>query len=91
MSTNQYFLSYSRVDQEFVLRVARDLREAGADVWIDKLDIQYGERWDESIEKALKESRNMIVVLSPSSVGSNNVMDEVSYALEKGKRIVPVM
>ena len=31
------------------------------------------------------------VVLSPRSVTSQNVMDEVSYALEEGKRVVPIV
>jgi len=33
----------------------------------------------------------MIVVLSPESVASNNVMDEVSYALEENKLVIPVL
>ena len=33
----------------------------------------------------------MIVVLSPKSVASNNVMDEVSYALEENKLVIPVL
>jgi molecular chaperone DnaK (HSP70) len=33
----------------------------------------------------------MIVVLSPDSLASNNVMDEVSYALEGGKLVVPIL
>lgn len=91
MSTEQYFFSYSRDDGDFVLKLARDLRKAGADVWVDQLDIAAGERWDSAIEQSLKESANMIVVLSPTSVASHNVMDEVSYALEKDKKVVPVM
>jgi hypothetical protein len=33
----------------------------------------------------------MIVVLSPASVASHNVMDEVSYALDEGKLVVPIL
>lgn len=32
----------------------------------------------------------MIACLSPESLASNNVMDEVSYALEEGKLVVPI-
>src|SRR4051812_37125590 len=33
----------------------------------------------------------VVAILSPFSVGSANVLDELSFALEKGKRIVPVL
>ena len=39
------FFSYSRDDSEFALRLAEDLKAAGAGVWIDQLDIQPGQRW----------------------------------------------
>jgi hypothetical protein len=31
------FFSYSREDLEFALRLAKDLKKAGANVWMDKL------------------------------------------------------
>jgi hypothetical protein len=33
----------------------------------------------------------MIIILSPAAVVSNNVMDEVSLALESGKNVIPVL
>lgn len=85
------FFSYSRHDAEFVLKLAKDLRAAGASVWLDQIDIDPGERWDSAIEEALANSPNMLVILSPSSVESTNVMDEVSFALEEKKRVIPVL
>ena len=87
----RYFFSYARSDSEFVLRLARELRAAGAGIWIDQLDILGGERWDQAIERALGSCQGIIVVLSPQSVSSENVMDEVSFALEAKKLIVPVI
>jgi len=91
MSVAQTFFSYSRSDAEFALKLATDLREAGADVWLDQLDILPGLRWDSEIEKALQASENILVILSPKAVASNNVMDEISYALEEGKRVIPIL
>jgi hypothetical protein len=48
------FFSYSREDSEFALRLAADLRAAGANVWIDQLDIGPGQRWDRSVQDALE-------------------------------------
>ncbi len=89
--TPSAFFSYSRHDSEFVLKLAKDLRAAGAGVWLDQLDITPGQRWDSSIEKALAECPHLLVVLSPSSVESTNVMDEVSFALEESKLVIPVL
>ena len=85
------FISYAREDSEFGLRLAKDLRAAGLDLWLDQLDIHPGERWDESVEKALRSSASLLVVLSPTAVQSNNVMDEISFALEENKRVIPIL
>src|SRR5262249_37851119 len=47
--------------------------------------------WDLEIEKAMTTATSMIAVLSTASIASPNFMDEVSYALEKDKRIIPVL
>jgi hypothetical protein len=91
METQKIFFSYSRMDSPFALKLAKDLRESGADIWIDQLDIQAGSHWDAAVEKALNTAACVLVIISPFSTSSTNVMDEVSFALETGKKIVPVM
>lgn len=85
------FISYSREDSEFALRLAQDLKAAGAHVWLDQLDIAYGHPWDNAIEQALGEAVQMLIILSPSSAKSENVRNEISYALGQGKIIIPVL
>ena len=85
------FVSYARDDSQFALRLVNDLKSAGAIVWLDQLDIAPGQRWDRTVEEALAACPRVLVVLSPSSVESNNVMDEVSFALEQGKVVIPVL
>ncbi len=85
------FFSYSRDDSAFVLKVASDLRAAGADIWLDQLDIQPGEHWDSAVENALTRATRIVVVLSPSSVASQNVMDEVSFALDENRTVIPII
>ena len=85
------FFSYSREDSDFALRLAKDLKAARANVWLDQLDIVPGQSWDRAVEHALVESTRMLVILSPASVSSTNVMDKVSFALKEGKNIIPVI
>jgi len=85
------FISYSRVNSAFVVRLARDLKAAGFDVFLDQLDIPKGARWDDEIEKAVESSSTFMIVLAPESMESQNVKDELSYAIDSGKLILPVV
>jgi hypothetical protein len=91
MKAFQYFFSYARKDAAFVLRLAQELREVGINLWLDQLDILGGQRWDRAVEDALQTCQGMIVVLSPDALASHNVMDEVSYALEERKIVIPIL
>src|SRR6186997_2655466 len=91
MSTSKIFFSYSRMDSVFALRLAKDIREAGADIWIDQLDIPAGSRWDVEAGNALANASCVLVILSPFSQASENVQDEIAYALDSGKKIIPVV
>jgi translation elongation factor TU len=85
------FISYSRADSEFVVQLARDLKAANAEIWMDQLDIRPGERWDRAIEGALHKCSSLIITLTPASVASDNVMDEVSFALGAQKNVIPIL
>ena len=92
MNPNTIFFSYSRKDaQEFAFRLANDLRSAGANVWIDQLDIPPGKNWDEEIEKALNASRYVLFIASEMSVSSQNVLNEIYYAVDENKTEIPVL
>lgn len=85
------FISYSRRDKDFAVALAKELRSAGALVWLDQLDIPTGARWDDEVEKALREHEIFLIILTPASVSSENVKDEIGYAIDHGKHIMPVL
>ncbi|HET9587609.1 MAG TPA: toll/interleukin-1 receptor domain-containing protein, partial [Anaerolineales bacterium] len=84
------FISYSRIDSSFAIRLAKDLKLEGYDAWLDQLDIPVGARWDDELANALESCTTLIIVLSPESIRSQNVKDEVGYAIDAGKQILPV-
>lgn len=90
-ATDGFFLSYSRSDERFALRLAKDVRARGVAIWVDQFDIRPSEHWDRAIERAVRECRGIVVVLSPRSVASDNVADEISFAIDSGKSVLPVM
>src|SRR5688572_10453035 len=92
MTRQKIFFSYSRADgSAFALRLAVDLKKKGFDVWIDQQDIRAGLEWDTEIEKALESCDCVLFVETEKSVVSNNVLDEVYYALEQNKKVIPLI
>lgn len=91
IQTPTIFISYARSDKVFAGKLGKALRSAGANIWLDQLDILSGDRWDDAIEKALQDCKVFLIILSPKSVDSDNVKDELNYALEDKKQIIPVL
>lgn len=87
----QTFISYSRVNQQFAIRLACGLKSAGFCVWMDQFNIPTGARWDDEIEKALRESQIFLFIMTSASIVSDNAKDEVGYAIDHGMRILPVL
>lgn len=85
------FISYSRADRDFALQLATELRSSGFRIWLDQLDIPTGARWDDEVEKALVNCGIFMIILTPHSIASNNVKDEIGYAIDNNKRILPVL
>ena len=85
------FVSYSSQDSELALRLTKDLQGAGADVWLDQLAIRAGQQWDREVQAALDACSHVVVVLSPAAAASDNVLDEIAYALDERKAVLPLM
>jgi len=88
---NLTFISYSRNNKDFALELANELRASGFNIWFDLLDIPTGSRWDDEIERALERCEIFVVILTPSSITSANVKDEIGYAIDSNKRILPIL
>ena len=89
MDKKKIFISYSRNDHEYVAKLVEALRNKGMSVWFDS-HIRSGSQWDEAIEREINAAEVLVTVLSKSSVQSDNVKDEVSYAIDLGKTISPI-
>lgn len=85
------FVSYARTDSEFAKQLVLDLKSAGVTAWMDQVDIPAGARWDESIAAALRDADFVLVILTPESARSQNVLDEIGFALSNEKRVVPLI
>ncbi len=69
---------------------AAALRAGGVKAWFDE-DLAPGERWQDKLQEALRESRALIIVLSPNSIHSPWMFFELGAAVADDKRIIPVL
>lgn len=89
MSAKKIFISYSRRDTEYVESLVEALRKQGFEVWFDK-NIRTGTDWDDTIESEIKGADAIVLILSQTSVASENVKDEISYAIGLDKPVNPI-
>ncbi len=82
------FISYKREEEATARKLANALETEGWTVWWDP-KLRAGERFNDVIEKALKESKCVVVMWSKHSVESLYVKDEAMYALDHDK-LIPV-
>lgn len=87
-----FFMSYSREDTSKQRRIVRELRERGINVWVDIENLTPGTpTWEREIERAIRNSTGLIVLLSPESNNSEWVRREISFGEQHRKRIFPVL
>ena len=84
------FISYSKKDSNFALKLADDLISAGHKVWIDR-SLQVGEDWADTIEDNLVKAVGVIVILSSNSIVSDWVQHEGSMAYILKKPMYPLL
>ena len=90
------FVSYSSLDQQFVKRLATDLMERGLNVWFADWEMRPGESLLDRISSAIRDSSYLFVVISPNSVNSKWVRQELRQAMSEEiessqMKVVPIL
>jgi hypothetical protein len=92
------FLSYSRKDALFTRHLAEALDERGYAPDFDQSDrdpvhngIAVGEEWWPRLKDMIVAADVMVFIVSPDSAASPVCDDEIAYARDMGKRIIPVV
>lgn len=84
------FVSYSRQDNDKVQALTGKLRSAGVRLWMDVRNIDGAAMWGEEIVNAVAKSKVLLLLVSKTSVTSQNVVKEVLLASERKGHILPV-
>jgi len=85
------FISYAREDAEFVRRLHESLANQGRDIWVDWEGIPPRAEWLAEIRAAIDSAESFVFIISPDSVVSRICTEELQHAVERNKRIVPIV
>jgi hypothetical protein len=85
------FLSYAYTDRAFAERLQDDLTAAGHACWIDTSSLKSGDEWLVTIAEGILNSYAMVVIVTAASLQSRWVRDEILWARQKNKLIIPVL
>jgi len=88
--SKQIFVSYAHVDNTFITPLKERLQDY-FDLWIDTASLSAGKNWRDEIDRAIKESFAMLVIVTPESCESKYVTYEWSYALGLGISVIPIL
>jgi hypothetical protein len=83
------FISYAHRDSNLVFPEIKKMHERGVRIWFDG-GIEPGNEWPEDIANALINSDCFVVFISPFSVESINVRNEINFAINKKKPFIAV-
>lgn len=81
----EVFLSQSSRNRRFAGMLAGDLRRHGVPVWYSETNIVGARQWHDEIGAALERCDWFVVVLSPASVKSRWVKQELLFALNDAR------
>ena len=86
------FISYSRMDRNFVSEIETVLKEEHIQYFLDEKNIEWGGEITNTIEDAISNDiTHVIVVISPASLKSHWVSYEIGYAKASGVKILPFL
>jgi WD40 repeat protein len=85
------FISYSRKDLSFAKKIIDALAQYDIEVWVDETNIPKGEKLIDEIKHGIENTDTFLFLISPDSVQSAWCKKETSIAIEKGKRILPIL
>lgn len=84
------FISYRRKESSaFALLVLARLKSAGLSPFLD-MSLVPGEEWQRGLKQRLQSNDYVTVLIGPDTLYSNEVVNELLWALEAGVTIIPI-
>lgn len=92
MTQKHIFMSYRSTEEDFALKLVRDLRKRGFPIWMDQLEgIKPGDNWVQALQDGLNAAYGLIAALSPDYTKSSYCRKELQRMSSLGRPIIPVL
>jgi predicted nucleotide-binding protein len=91
MPKPRVFISQSYSDNGWAREFANSLQERGLRVWFDAGSIRVGRSITEALEKGLRESNVIALLVTPDTIKRPNLFFEIGAAMGMGKKLIPVV
>lgn len=96
--SRQIFISHASKDDDFVKQLRLALEGHQLTVWVDSRNLRGGAKLAPEISDAIRNARQTLVVLSPNTINSPWVRNEIQQALSvekelqhQGYRVIPLL
>ena len=89
--TYEIFLSHNHRDLAWCEHVKREAAVAGVTTYLAEHDVQAGHTLAVKVQRAIKRSRAVAVLISDNSVAAPYVQQEIGYALACRKVVIPLV
>ncbi len=89
MGAEMVFISYSSKNAELADAMVAYLEKKGITCWYAPRNIEPGSEWVPAIKSALQTTKVFVLLYTPQSNQSRQVMNEVALAFNAGKTMVP--
>lgn len=85
------FISYRRSESSlFALLLVSRLKAVGLDPFLDMQDIKPGDKWEERLKQEVYSRQYFICLISPTTLQSLYVREEIAWAVEAGLTLIPI-
>ncbi|MEA5466854.1 TIR domain-containing protein [Leptothoe sp. PORK10 BA2] len=86
----QVFLCHAEQDRDITRQIRRSLMRSGITTWSYQNDITIGTDFQDTIKQGIEETDNILFLMSPDGIESEYCQQELDYAFELNKRIIPI-
>jgi hypothetical protein len=93
----QVFVSHSRVNSSWALRLCDELGKRNVDTWLDARDLEPGTEWEQGVESAIEGAGGFVFLIGPPGPGDRwqtyewqQVVNH-EYYLDRSKCLIPVL
>lgn len=85
------FISYSSKDEAIVRETCEAFKKCNIHYWVSFENHDYGNQYASTIISKIEEAKIAVVFVSRSSNLSTHVINEISVAVSRGKRVIPII